>query len=481
MDKVHILSIRKSVAMPLCSALIAFVYFYCAAQLAAEDYQDSSDDRTTLAVTHPSSGWKIPWGTSSSQPTIYRGRVFAGTNLDPLYRGGSPDDVGCMVCVDLKSGTLQWRYSHPKLRNRNNDLPGLGIQSRPVCFENRVYYLSNNGELVCLDVDGFHDSENDGDFKSESFTGELDGDVVWKISLIEELGIHKRDMGDIGNPVSSPVIVNGFVFVMTGHGVNTIGAAPNDQAPSFVAVDAENGTIAWRSSDPNNGLMYGQWASPIEITLPGRSREVVFPAGDGCLYGVNADSFQNTWKLDCNSEIATSWTKGKRGSRLFFASSPVLVGGKLICALTHEFENAEEHSELVEINLQSLMSPSNRNLISWRYSERQIAGGFGQITTDDQAIYGVANDGVLRAIDLKSGKLLWELLIGDGIPYGRGPFIYNGKIVVTSYEEVCIVQPGLHPKIVERHELFGITNSPAVIDGMLIVPTCDFLHAIRVN
>jgi hypothetical protein len=43
----------------------------------------------------------------------------------------------------------------------------------------RLYYVSNRGELVCLDTEGFLDGKNDGPFQDETYKGSIDGDIIF--------------------------------------------------------------------------------------------------------------------------------------------------------------------------------------------------------------------------------------------------------------------------------------------------------------
>jgi hypothetical protein len=52
-----------------------------------------------------------------------------------------------------------------------------------------VYYLSNRAELMALDVEGFRDGENDGPFTEETQTSEIDGDVIWRLDLFNDLRV----------------------------------------------------------------------------------------------------------------------------------------------------------------------------------------------------------------------------------------------------------------------------------------------------
>ena len=60
-----------------------------------------------------------------------------------------------------------------------------------------VYYVSNRGELMAVDADGFRDKTNDGLVKDEKLTREVDADVIWRYDMMEELGVAAAQHGEL--------------------------------------------------------------------------------------------------------------------------------------------------------------------------------------------------------------------------------------------------------------------------------------------
>ena len=114
------------------------------------------------------SGANIKWqATLGSQtyggPLIVGDKVFVGTNnqagRDPNHQG----DRGVVMAFNLADGAFLWQIAHPKLpAGRVNDWPQQGVCSTPYAEGDRLYYISNRAEVVCLDTEGFRDGENDG-------------------------------------------------------------------------------------------------------------------------------------------------------------------------------------------------------------------------------------------------------------------------------------------------------------------------------
>ena len=134
-------------------------------------------------------------------------------------------------------GEFMWQMVHDKLAaGRVNDWPYQGVASSPLVEGDRVYYVSNRAELVCLDTQGFRDKENDG-VTDEKLTGEFNGDVVWKFDMIEEVGSLPHNLAN-----SSPVSYGDLIFVSTSNGQDESHVnVPSPKAPAIIAVNKKTG------------------------------------------------------------------------------------------------------------------------------------------------------------------------------------------------------------------------------------------------
>ncbi|HMC09643.1 MAG TPA: PQQ-binding-like beta-propeller repeat protein, partial [Pirellulaceae bacterium] len=106
------------------------------------------------------------WGA----PVIADGRIFMGTNNSNGYLKRSPADIdlGCLLCFDEQDGEFLWQFSAEKLpTGRAHDWPLLGIASTPLVEGDRAWFVSNRGEVICLDTRGFYDDEDDGPVVAE--------------------------------------------------------------------------------------------------------------------------------------------------------------------------------------------------------------------------------------------------------------------------------------------------------------------------
>ena len=103
-------------------------------------------------------------------PVVANGRVFVGTNngAGHLKRYPSNVDLGCLLAFDEKTGEFLWQHSSEKLiTGRVHDWPLQGICDAPLVEGDRLWFVTSRGEVRCLDTQGFHDDEDDGEVQGE--------------------------------------------------------------------------------------------------------------------------------------------------------------------------------------------------------------------------------------------------------------------------------------------------------------------------
>ncbi|UCH69810.1 MAG: PQQ-like beta-propeller repeat protein, partial [Candidatus Bathyarchaeota archaeon] len=143
----------------------------------------------------PATGKNIKWvadlGTETySTPVVASGRVLIGTNndrpRDPRHKG----DRGVLLCLNEEDGSLCWQLVVPKLTPAlYRDWPRSGICSPATVEGDRVYIVSNRGEVMCLDLKG-QANGNDGPYNDEGrhmtprnakplTVTETDADIIW--------------------------------------------------------------------------------------------------------------------------------------------------------------------------------------------------------------------------------------------------------------------------------------------------------------
>ena len=159
--------------------------------------------------------WKAELGsTSFGNPVVAGGKVFVGTNNDNPKNAGIRGDKGILMCFRESDGKFLWQAVSDKLESgQQNDWPDQGVCSSPAVEGKRLYYVTNRGELLCLDTEGFLDGRNDGPYQAEIHKGPTDADVIWKLDMMKELRVFQHNMAN-----SSPTVWQDLVFLETSNG-----------------------------------------------------------------------------------------------------------------------------------------------------------------------------------------------------------------------------------------------------------------------
>ena len=103
--------------------------------------------------------------------------------------------LGVLLCFDIKDGKFLWQHSSEKMpTGRVHDWPLQGVCSTPLVEGNRLWFVTNRGEVRCLDTEGFYDGKNDGPYKSEDNENKDEADVIWVFDMMKELGVSQHNM-----------------------------------------------------------------------------------------------------------------------------------------------------------------------------------------------------------------------------------------------------------------------------------------------
>ncbi len=438
--------------------------------------------------------WVARLGNNSyAAPVVAGGRVFVGTNnavpRDPAIKG----DKGVLMCFRESDGAFLWQAVHDKLPDPEQDGPHLGIGSAPCVEGDRLWYVSNRCELVCADVAGDPATHR--------------AKILWKLDMIGELGVYPGGGGGSGTLCNcSPLIVDDLVFAVTTNGTNAEGKVPAPNAPSFVAVNKNTGKVVWKDSSPGDKIMDGQWSSPAAAKVNGKW-QVIFPGGDGWLYGFEAVSGKLLWKFDLNPKKSV-YKPGGRGDRSFPVATPVVwenkcyasVGlepdnwspgaGRLWCIdIAKEPKNADKDLSPVKDNFDPKAAVNKDSGLVWHFGgpvvpkpangEREFV--FGQTISTPAVVDGLVYvpdfSGFLECLDARTGQKLWEFDLLDNT--WCSPFYADGKIYMGTDGDLRIFTHGKalkEPKKVAMEQPTKV--GPIAVNGVLYVNTGTHLYAI---
>ncbi len=446
--------------------------------------------------------WSVGLGSQTyGNPIIADGKVFVGTNNGAGYRDKYPADLdlGVLLCFDEKSGDFLWQLSCEKLpAGRVNDWPLQGICSAPVVEGDRMYVVNNRCELVCLDVNGFTDGENDGEVQDEVDAGKQDADIIWSLDMIEELGVFPHNLA-----TSSPVLFEDMVYIVTSNGVDEAHLnVPSPRAPCFLAVNKKTGEVVWEANQPKDAILHGQWGSPAVGVVNGKA-QVFFPGGDGWLYAHDAKTGDEIWKFDLNPKDSI-WELGGAGTRNAIISTPVFYDNSVFLAVGQDPEHGEGVGHLYRIDATKTgdISPQVGEIGSagqtnpnsgqiWYYGgveeetkEPWFRRTMSTVAIADGCVYAADLSGFVHCLDLETGKRKWQHDMLSGV-WGS-TLAVDGKVFLGNEDGTLTVFKAGGDKAEVLAEIStvnysSIYSTPTFANGNMYLTDRTRLYSVKVT
>jgi outer membrane protein assembly factor BamB len=411
--------------------------------------------------------WVAALGSQTyGNQTVADGKVFVGTNNEGLRDPKQAGDRGVLMAFRESDGEFLWQQANEKLAaGRVNDWPFQGVASSPLIIGKRLYYVSNRAELVCLDTEGFQDGENDGPYKDEKLTGKHDADVIWKLDLMEDLGVHPHNLAN-----SSPVPWEDLIFIMTanGHDESHVNI-PSPRAPAIIAVKAETGEVVWEDNSVGEKILHGQWSSPAVGKL-GDVTQVVSAQGDGWVRGYEARSGKKLWEFDTNPKDSV-WPK----TRNEVISTPILHNNRVYIANGQDPEHGEGVGHLYCIDPTKRGDITKEGLV-WHYDKIRRSISTGALV--DGILYYADFSGFLHALDAGTGKPYWvhDMLAA----VWASPFVVDGKVYLGDEDgDVVVLKHGRTKEVLAEMNMgSSVYGSFVAANGALFVVNRNQLFAI---
>jgi outer membrane protein assembly factor BamB len=437
------------------------------ANTAEKDIPDTWDVATGKNIK-----WVSQLGSQAyGNPAVAGGKIFVGTNNQAQRQPKAKGDRGVVMCFRESDGKFLYQLTHDKLpAGRVNDWPRQGICSSPCVDGNRLYYVSNRCELVCADVEGFLDGKNDGPYKEESLTSPIDGDIVWKLDMIKELGVYPHNMS-----ASSPVIDGNLVFILTSNGVDEGHiVVPAPEAPDFIAVNKNTGEVVWDRNDPGDKIIHGQWSSPV-VGVIGGQKQVIFPGGDGRLYSFVPETGKPLWSFQGNPDDAI-YKLGGLGTRNEIIATPVIYSNRVYFSMGQDPEHGEGPSHLYAID-GTQRGDITKTGVVWHNDE--VNRALSTVAIHDGVLYHCDLSGILRAMNPDTGKVFWRYDMGAAV--WSSPYYVDGKLFMGNEDgDLMIFRAGKEKKIIGKINMGGsVYTTPVAANGVLYVTTREKLYAIQ--
>lgn len=461
------------------AAVVAACVLSCVVSVAADDWPmwGGTLSRNMVSVeTGLPTEWDIATGTNvqwvaalgamtSGNPVVAGGSVFVGTNNDHPRDPDVVEDKGVLMAFRESDGAFLWQMAHDKLSaGEANDWPFQGVCSSPSVDGNRLYYVSNRGEVVALDTAGFLDAENDGPFTDEVRDGLADADVVWTFDMVGELGVFPHNMSS-----SAPAVSGDLIIVNTSNGQNEDGDVPSPEAPDLIALHRETGQLVWRAASVGEWILHGQWSSPAVAEIGG-VLQVVIGQGDGWVRGFDAADGSTLWEFDTNP-IDAEWPRTRNN----VIATPVIWNDTVFIANGQEPESGEGPGRLHAIDATRRGDISESGLV-WRTED--IRRSLSTVAIDDGLLYVADFSGYLHCLDAATGAELWVYDTFSAV-WGS-PLVVDDKVYLGDEDgDVVVLRAGRElEKLAESNIGSAIYGAPIAANGVLFVNSVSELFAL---
>jgi len=329
--------------------------------LAAADWpQWQGPDRTRMSretgllQEWPAGGPRLIW-TANGLGTGYGSMAVAG---DRLFVQGARGQNSFVIALNRADGTEVWAKALGPIETRMRTNMGAGPRGTPTVDGDRLYVLTENGDLACL---------------------RTDGSVVWQMNILEEFGGSQPQW-----LVSESPLIDGPDVVVS----------PGGPGAGIVKLDKMTGRTVWTSRELSDTAGY----SSITVgDVQGIRTYMTFTAEAGV--GVRASDGKLMFRYTgASNNVANIATPVFLDDKVFFTSGYGAGGGLL--ALT------AKDGEVVANELYH--TPNMRN-------------HHGGVVVVDGYLYGF-NDLILTCLEFATGNVVWrDRSVGKGsVTYADG-------------------------------------------------------------
>lgn len=453
--------------------------------------------------------WVAELGSHTyGDPVVADGLVWVGTNNQSSERLND-EDASVLLCLREADGKPLYRYVSPRLDSHRHDWRYSSMASSPFVEKDRLWFVTNRAEVVCLDIGLLR-------------RGEGEPRVVWKVDMFDKWNVRPYASDGIDTRRCSPAVYKDWLFVNTGESVAR-DAVRNErrETPSLVCLDKSNGRLVWKDNSPGEAILLCQSSSPLVAEIGGRA-QVIMPQGDGWVRSFDPATGKLLWEFDMNPKEAVLSLRAS-DQRNSIPATPVLFENHIFLANGRSPEmgntagrfccfdatrRGDISSELAVDSAGKAVPHRRIQAVDVKRGEKAIANPnsglvwefTGSSGTDEEQLHGtVANAavadglvaipdacGYVHCLDAKTGRLCWTYDALASIY--ASPLIVDGYIYIADDDgDVAILRLSADPKIAlpygkplaEMNVGNSVYCSPVFANGTLYIASRNRLFAIR--
>ena len=329
--------------------------------------RDGISMETGLARQWPANGPPVVW----QAPGLGGGYGSVAIKGNQVFVQGLRGRDTMVHSLNREDGTYLWSKN---LGPGGSNDRGSGPRGTPTIDGNRLFVLTEAGDLWCLN---------------------LDGTEVWHRNILREFS-----GGNIQWLISESPLIDGDRVIVT----------PGGRSAGMVALDRATGRTIWTAKELNDDAGY---SSAVVVDVEGVRAYTTFTASEAV--GVRASDGKVLWRYRrAANNVANIATPVVQGNLVFYSSAYDTGAG-----------------------LVTLHAGNNELTAKEKYFTRDMQNHHGGLVLVDGTLYGFSN-AILVALDFATGKLLWrDRSVGKGaITYADGRLYILSEDNVVGLAEV---------------------------------------------
>ncbi len=334
-----------------------------------------------------------------------------------VYVQGGARNNSVVTSLNRADGKVIWTQNIG--RSNTNDR-GPGPRGTPSVDGDRLYVLTENGDLACLST--------------------KDGAIVWLRNILKEF--NARNIGWLVS--ESPLIDGNLVFV-----------TPGGRGAGLAALDKMSGKTVWTAKELSDEAGY---ASPIAATVHGVRTIMTLTSAAGV--GVRASDGRLMWRYRRAANTTANTTTPVYSDNKVFYTSAYDTGGALL-GLTAQGDVVKAD----EI-----------------YFTRDLQNHHGGVVLVDGYLYGF-NNSILTCLEFATGKMMWRhRSVGKGsLVAADGKLFIVGEDLVVGLAEASPTGYREHGRFKIEDQGLPSWAHPAISDGRLYIRNQGILTSYDVR
>jgi outer membrane protein assembly factor BamB/HEAT repeat protein len=415
--------------------------------------------------------WSVELGNQTfGRPVVAGDAVYVGTDNARRMNPACQEDAGVLMAFQLGDGRFLWQDVAPRVERGLREFLLPSTTGTPYVEGNRLYYVTAECQLRCLDTRGFRDGENNGPYRHELYQDDAAADIVWELDMCGRLGVFPHEATN-----SDVLPVGDLLIVSTSNGQNEGHTrVPSPRAPSLIAVDKRSGEVVWRAIGPGEQVLHGQWSSPVAANVNGRA-QVLFGGGDGWLRSYDAATGYEVWRFDGNPKDARWLPRPGVLSRGSIIASPVVADGRVFVAMGQSPGHGNGPSLIHAI------SPDGRGDVTASrllWTSRDVGRVVGTPVAKDGLLYVGDLGGTIHCLDAATGAHVWQHETNEAI-WGSLLLVRDRLYVGNVEGSMTVLLAGRRKQLLGHIEMDApLYAPPAPFGDALYLATASRLHLI---